>query len=83
MFLRTIQTFDKMRMNTESKRRLYKRELMTMRAERWENNASILNDRGSEMEISGQKENANRAYSKAAELMMAAQIMRTILQGEQ
>ena len=83
MFLRAIRTFDKMRMNTEKKRRLYKRELMTMRAERWENNASILNDRGYEMEISGQKENANRVYSKAAELIMAAQIMRTILQGEQ
>jgi Flp pilus assembly protein TadD len=72
-----------MRIKPDDKRRLYKRALLTMRAESWENDASMLNDKGSEMEISGQKENADRAFSKAAELMMSAQIMRTILQGEQ
>jgi len=82
-FLQTIKTFEKMRIKPDDKRRLYKRALLTMRAESWENNASMLNDKGSEMEISGQKENADRAFSKAAELMMSAQIMRTILQGEQ
>jgi DNA primase len=82
-FLQTIKTFEKMRIKPDDKRRLYKRALLTMRAESWENDASMLNDKGSEMEISGQKENADRAFSKAAELMMSAQIMRTILQGEQ
>jgi len=59
-FLQTSKHLRKCESNLMTNGALYKRALLTMRAESWENNASMLNDKGSEMEISGQKENADR-----------------------